>query len=1019
MKLWYLICLVLAFQSLDTFIEESYEVVYEKSNRTEPVQLLICEELNDLYPNETEIDLKKLQADLYNHFLNFGHDWRRNHSGFKELVRNQTKLGSYLVLSGRVCLVANDAEELEKIYFFLYISPKMSKSFFAISRDTFDLVKMSRWDDPIDQLTVLNKEPPYFDCSRSNAKFRCLNECFKKSFRLARYYYEGNETGLIRLDYGKSNRTIAESERNCFDKCKRENCKMIQLISSHKIKRPKVETFEARPKLSAFDYWLQLIGLIISFAGLSLNEFASVMIGFAQSKVRRRGVRIALFCLKLTIIFVCFASFGYLCARIALDQKADQTSPKEKEGPRQLIQPNVIHLAICVDIEKFENKTMSEIERATDGVLDEALEGIYLNYEGRSFSANYSVSPKVLFFYIASNSRCFLLSIQPEYQMIPSTPKLKIRFEECLFYPNLYLLSENENLNSNSFKYSGYYAFQKRIVKRFRSNGQCIDYEEKYGVCMGRQNCVDRCVSKKFIEKYNKITFGHFYRRHVVDSDWFSPDELNSSQLIQIPDSNRSILEDIRKECLGKVPDEKACEETEFKETFEINQPDYQTIEIDLQFDVVRVVEEEPSWYKLALDISSMETVLFGFTVLSILQMIALLVKTTLRVRENKIVLFLVYLISSFGFTWHTYHILHLVIRGELVATQHYELAKRVQMPELVFCIRFDEELINRNYQLTGNYLEQLTGDITPASTFKSISYLNESSEWVSFNLSQVGWFFLRSMKCFRVEIDQEYDRDQFHFSKESCVLKVNFIRPSEESESRFVYFMTKSKEIREFSKIVHLEFKNFKTGKVLNFLLYSINHETSLYQYEDRFSFIRRHFVSFREDSDDLAAQLLELQGNEHNLRTLKVPLEQDAFDMEMEEDLFEQLYSVQEHRNKRTDSNYQQRFVDNHLSEKWGLSPDFSFNLLFLQKVVFSTNEENIGKLILSLLNLLFIWFDLGVLDLHLHLHLPLLLFSKTNKFLIFSFQCLKKLELSLRKHLKTQRQNGLERSARIRPL
>ena len=183
------------------------------------------------------------------------------------------------------------------------------------------------------------------------------------------------------------------------------------------------------------------------------------------------------------------------------------------------------------------------------------------------------------------------------------------------------------------------------------------------------------------------------------------------------------------------------------------------------------------------------------------------------------------------------------------------------------------------------------------------------------------------------------------------------------------------------------------------------------MYKYEDRFSFIRRHFLSFQEDeASDLQGQLLELQNNEINLATLNLPVEEEAFGIEVEEDLFEQLYSAQKNRNKRTDLNYQQLFVDNHFREEWAFKSEssFAFKLVFLQKVVSSTNEENFGQLILSILNMLFIWFDLGVLDLHpLLVRLAVLLSNKITQFLLFACKCLRKLESPLYELLKPRKQ------------
>ena len=1001
-KFWVFLCLVFAFQSLDVLFEESYEVVYEKSNKTKPIQYLICEKLIDLYPNETEIDLEKLPGDLYNRFKSFSYGWRRsNLGGFEEFVRNQTKPGRYLVLNRKVCLIAKDVKELGKIFWILYPSPKMIKSYFAVSRDTFDLLQISRWNHHIEQLTVLKKGHPYSDCSRSNARFHCLNECFKKSFRISRYLYEGNESGRISLDYSKTNRSIEENEKSCFGSCKRENCKMVQLISNHvsaieSLERPKVEIFKAHRKLSVFDYWVQMIGLLCSFAGLSLNEFASVVIEFGQSKVKRKKVKIALFCLKLAIFLLGLASFGYLCSRVALDHKAAEENPKEKEGTRHLVQPKTVHLAICVSIVEIKDGTMLEIEKATDGKLDDALESIYLNYLDRSFPIDYHVYPKVLFF---SFQRCFLLSVHLNYQMQLFNPKLTIRFndEDSFFFPDVYLLSENENLNYKSFKYSGEHAFQKRMVKRLR--GRCVDYKEKFENCTGRQNCVERCISRKFIERFNKTT----WYSQVIDRDWFSPTEWNTFKLMEIPDNNPSIFERIRGECLKEIPDEKACEEAEFKEAFEIPQPDAQTMEIDLQFNVVRSVEEESSWYKLAYDLLNIQSIIFGLSALGILQMIASLIQATLRLGSNKHVFFFLYLLCSLGAIWHTYHILHLVIKGELVPTSYYELVKRVQMPKIIFCLNYDTSSIDENHQLTGDYLAELTSQMTAESTFKSITYLNESNEWVPFSLNRVKRFFLFSMKCFRIDIDEEYDRDQFHFSKESQVLKVHFIKTTTDNRGNIVRFMTKSKVSAEFSKIVDLDFSSF--------WIYSITQETSLYKYEDRFSFIRSHFTSFQEDeASDLQRQLFELQSSEPNRRTLNMPLKEEAFGLEVDEDLFEQLYYSSVQKGKKKQTNYQQLFVDNHLrmtSDRTLSKPEFIFNSVFLQKVVSSTNEDNLGQLILNLLNVLFIWFDLDVFDLYAHLHLPLLFFNKINQFLLSSFRWLKKFESPLSEQLKPRNQ------------
>ena len=889
---WFFVCFVFAFHGLYSLVKEGRETLYERHNKTEDVQRLACEKLADLYPDKREIDLVELRDDLYRHFNGPGDsDWKRRYPDeFKRLILNQTKTGGYLSLNGSVCLIANNWTKLRDIRRFL----SHKAMYFAIKRETFDLVKMQNWNDQIDQLVVLRKAHPYTNCDKSNSRFFCLNNCFKRKARLARYFYSGDETEPIQLNYDERNATIKANEKICFDKCRRENCKMVQLIAIKKNSR--TETLKARPKLRKVDYWIQFIGLVCSFAGLSIYELISITIEFIVSKVRRRRrreMRIALslkcLYLKWTIIFLFLTFFGYLSTQRILKYKEEGSNPAEKEA-RRLIQPSVVRLAICLNIRnyigyRYEDMTMLEIERATDRVLNDLLNGIYTNYLDRLFKADYQVHPKVLF---KGETRCFRLSIYPNYQTEPSNPKLTIKFKKDILY-EVYLLSKNENLNVDSFEHSGQFAFQKRIVKRLRSSGKCVDYAEKYTRnCTSRSNCIERCIQRRFIERFNRTTFGLYRPFPVIDRDWFSSTEWNTSHLMKIGhhyDSQKMIY--ISSECSKKIPDEQPCNEIKFELTVETRQP-----EIDLQFDVERSVEESPSWYKLTLDLLNLQSIFFGFTVLQLLRFIF-----NFAQRDNKIVwLLIIYLLCSIGASWHTYHIFDLIIRGELVPTSYYELAKQIEMPEMVFCYQIDKKIDKR-------------------MMFSNITHLNESNDWMPFDLDQVKRFSLVDSECFRFKIDQVYHRNQFHFSTENQILNVNLTLFAKRKDA---YFMTKNSETAEFSKVVYLDYSRF-------FYKYSITHETSLYKYDDRFGFIRKHFSSSfqKEDDGDFDGQRV-------------------------------------------ANSSRPQRFVTNHLSVRYK-GQDFTFSLAFLQKIVFSTNEENLGMLVLSLLNVLFIWFDLALLDLY----------------------------------------------------
>ena len=164
LKLWYIICFVFGFDSLNILVEESHEVVYEMSDETKPVQYLACVKLKDLIKrsNKTETDLKRLGGDLFDRINN-----TRDNNGFRtknpkrfEDFLNRTKPGGgYLVFNEMICLIANETEFQE----INWILSGQKIMLFAIRIDTSDFVQMKAQGDQIDQLVVLKREHPVID----------------------------------------------------------------------------------------------------------------------------------------------------------------------------------------------------------------------------------------------------------------------------------------------------------------------------------------------------------------------------------------------------------------------------------------------------------------------------------------------------------------------------------------------------------------------------------------------------------------------------------------------------------------------------------------------------------------------------------------------------------------------------------------------------------------------------------------------------------------------------------------
>ena len=200
LKFWYVACAVFCIYSLNTLVNERYEVEsrVKNQNETEPI-VLACKEFNSFHLNESVYELNQLKVDLY-HLFNTSNDYNRWRTWlymnrFKELILNPIETGSYRIFNSMLCFTAKDrANDPFTLNLFLS-NPK----FFSFKNCTADFLKME-FGEKFDQLIVLKKGYPYSKCSKSNSRFRCLNECFKKRFRLSRYFYNGNETGLIYLN---------------------------------------------------------------------------------------------------------------------------------------------------------------------------------------------------------------------------------------------------------------------------------------------------------------------------------------------------------------------------------------------------------------------------------------------------------------------------------------------------------------------------------------------------------------------------------------------------------------------------------------------------------------------------------------------------------------------------------------------------------------------------------------------------------------------------------------------------
>lgn len=255
-SLYHLLCIHCILYSLTTLFEERYDVEFltKNQNETEPT-VLACKELSSFNLGKTKFGLEELRGSLIQHFKspkNYA-KWKIFQSEeFKRMILDPIEKKSYVIFNDLLCIILDSAAEhrYDNAFIAMFLSNPV---YFLFEKTRLDFVRFTIPTDRFDQLMVLRKGPPYSNCSESNNQSSCLNDCFRSSFRLSRYFYKSNEAGIIHLN-SFSNRS-EENERSCFRKCNKEDCKIVQYIpiSSSDDRNPKTITSKASPN------WIDLI----------------------------------------------------------------------------------------------------------------------------------------------------------------------------------------------------------------------------------------------------------------------------------------------------------------------------------------------------------------------------------------------------------------------------------------------------------------------------------------------------------------------------------------------------------------------------------------------------------------------------------------------------------------------------------------------------------------------------------------------------------------------------------------
>ena len=436
----------------------------------------------------------------------------KNLEKYNELILNPIKSKDYLILRGLLCFIRNNNDS--DSFFFIQSSFKNGQ-FFIFKKSSYDLFKLNNHFDKVDQLIVISEE----NCIEDYSKLKCLNQCFKRNHLFSKYIYNGNESGIVYLNY-EYNQTIKDKEFGCLENdCKRNDCKLVHFVSIRRYDKRKTSIYKHTYLISRLEYCIQLTGLICLIGSIYINQLLSILFEYIKSKVNYEK---CFHLIKLVILLICVGFFLYYFT-VKIENIFNQmNSPIKTEAKTYQLESERINLAICLSAEWIlkENMTFLKLEKATDRGFNDTIDEIFLEFLGKKSKIEWKLRPEILFKPFLTVYRCFQVQInsfEQKYQSQLATSKLKIKTKNDLY--RLLLLPENETLNSNSYLFEDN-NFVKKIIKRSKTNEKCINYEKKYSVCYSKRNCIDRCVNLKFMKYYNSITI-----HSVIDKQHFTKDQ--------------------------------------------------------------------------------------------------------------------------------------------------------------------------------------------------------------------------------------------------------------------------------------------------------------------------------------------------------------------------------------------------------------------------------------------------------------------------------------------------------------
>ena len=768
------------------------------------------------------------------------------------------------------------------------------------------------------------------------------------------------------------------------------------------------------------DFYLQLFGLLVLFTGTSvlklLHALLSLVLPVASRKIEPllrnekllRIFRLVLPNLKHLLTLPCLVLVLVQGLSMVNEFRFHSSHPNRTSSLNFSSGP--FSVVICFPILDYKehsyilrNFSFNSMEAASKRLSARWIKSIDFFSGNKPIESKFKISNEVLFKSSEYYDRLWLFRCFPvdfdldeRHRKMPLTHfimKFNTEFRE------IFLIERGQNFTSGLVNFRGIFNPQKvtKIYSKSSVKSNCRDYSKEPN-CGSRRNCLDWCLSTRYIKKHSSIP-----PNTVVSSS-----HLNSTWLNRSIYFNETVDKKIEAKC-SALFNQADCNEAHFEESPDRVSP---KSEVDslvfIRLSYLNIVEREMEYdpLKTLLDIIRLETVLFGSNALGLLTTVLLFFRRTLRLKWRRAYSAFLLLLASAGSLVHNVLIFRTIISGDLQENEFFEKPERFTLPSPILCFPIEKK-VDENHRLSGEYLDHLTSGLTFQHAFREIRYNNrthkkvlriwrlnstKSSRFYSSPELELTYFYYLGMKCFKISLKVSYTEEDFLLLTDKTVLKIYLDRSfaNKIGDTTFLHQQADSREIGGgFNYSIGKPNPNAHYQYMIEFEQFRIVREDQFEQLKDP----RWLFQEMVKVNDPKTGEVMKKRFKEdHNRTTEHLPLDEN-FDAEVDNELYEQYVKTATKNSVFKSLDFEQNIANTYTNVYYAQfshnSPHFSFSFSFLVRRVVITNRENYTKLVVSLLNTLSLWLDICVIDMgawfssffSLAFHLYLLLINISN--------------------------------------